>query len=279
MTEEATPEVEDTAAPDSENEESATSEETEVTETEETEDTTDDPEKEGEDDPEKEKPKPKNKGFQKRINRLTREKRELESRLTALEQQRAPQPAAKEAPKRDDFESYEDYLEAKAEHVAESKVAERLEKQQQESAAKEAQTTQTELLDSWEDKKDDARERYVDFDDVMEGSDTPITPHMSQALLESDIGADIAYHLANNDDDVARISRLSPPRQMIEIGKLEAKISGEINKPKTKTPSKAPAPTKPTKGKSPSASDLPSDSDSMDEWARKERARVAKKFG
>jgi len=275
MTEETTLETEETVAPDSENEDSTTSEEvTEVEETTETEDTTEETEEEVE------KPKPKSKGFQKRINKLTREKRELESRIHAIEQDRnQPKADPVEAPNRDSFDSYEDFLEAKAEYIAEKKVSERLEKAQAKQREDSHRTEQTKLLDGWEDKKDDARERYNDFDDLVEGSDVPVTPSMSQALLESDIGADIAYYLANNEDEAIKITKFSPSRQLVEIGKLEVKVQASLDAPKKKAPSKAPDAIKPTKKKAPTGSDLPSDSDSMDDWARKERERINRKFG
>lgn len=67
----------------------------------------------------------------------------------------------------------------------------------------------------------------------------PLTPHIAQALIDSDTPAKLMAYMAANSEEVERISKLSPARQAAELGKLELKLTSA---PKT---SKAPEPIKP----------------------------------
>jgi hypothetical protein len=53
----------------------------------------------------------------------------------------------------------------------------------------------------------------------------PLTPSIAQALIESDAAPQLMAWMASNPDDIERISKLSPARQAVEIGKLEARLS------------------------------------------------------
>ena len=219
-----------------------------------------------------EKPKRKS-GVHKRINKLTREKYELQARIKELENSK-PEPKA-DAPKAENFDSYEDYLSAKTRHEAQQAVNEQMENQKKEKAQQAEQNYQKALMESWEDKTEDARDKYDDYDEVVNNEDIQITPVMGMAIMETDQGADIAYYLGNNPDEADRISKLTPTRQQIEIGKLEVKVS-QLNK-KTVTPSKAPEPIKPVGNKNQAEKDP--DSMTTDEWMEAERKRMAKKAG
>ena len=89
-----------------------------------------------------------------------------------------------------------------------------------------------------------------DFDDLVAASDVVVNNAVRDAILESDVGPKILYHLAENNDLAKKIASLSPNAALREIGKLEARF--EVN-PETKqtTPvvrSKAPAPIQPIRG-------------------------------
>ena len=161
--------------------------------------------------------------------RLAREQRKWER-----QQQVAPQPAAvvTDAPRPEQFQSTEAYVEALAERKAEQKLAER-----------EAQRQQQDVLSVYHDKEEDARTKYEDFDQVAYNPRLQITTVMAQTIQASDSGPDIAYYLGSNPKDADRISRLPPLVQAKEIGRLEAKILA--TPPETKKTSSAPAPISP----------------------------------
>ena len=71
----------------------------------------------------------------------------------------------------------------------------------------------------------------------------PLTPAIAAAVTESDVAPKLMAFMANNPNEVERISRLHPARQAAEIGKLELKAN--VSKPIV---SKAPAPIEPIGG-------------------------------
>ena len=177
-----------------------------------------------------------------------------------LAQRQQPQ----EPPKREAFADDEAYIQAQIEHEAErraqAKLAERKAKEQQERVA-----------ESFREKAEKASERYADFDRVVGNPSLPINAAMAEFIADSDLGADVAYFLGKNPERAQDIAEMSPVRAARELARIEAELA---SKPKA-TPSNAPEPIKPvgTRGKA-STSALPSDDDSIEDWMRKERARM-----
>jgi hypothetical protein len=182
-------------------------------------------------------------------------------------------PEAGKEPKREDYESYEDFIVARAEYRAERKAEERIssrERESRETQTRESQSReQKRLEETWNASLDKAREELDDYDEVTSESEAPTTPHMTRAIMESDIGAKIAYHLAKHPEDAARIAKLSPVRQIAEIGKLEDKVSQA--KPAPRKPSSAPDPIAPNKGTAPAAKSIFDPDISQEEYNRLRR--------
>lgn len=173
---------------------------------------------------------------------------ELEQRLAALEQQRQPQQAVNvdQEPQPSQFSDAFEYAKALAEYSTEKALAER---DRQVAQAKE-QEAQQKIIQSWAQKVQEAKAELPDFDDLVAASDVVVNNAVRDAILESDVGPKILYHLAENNDLAKKIAGLSPNAALREIGKLEARF--EVN-PETKqtTPvvrSKAPAPIQPIRG-------------------------------
>jgi len=94
-------------------------------------------------------------------------------------------------------------------------------------------------------------ERFPDFQQkVVESAnrgDWACTPLMSLGIKESDVGPDIAYHLASNPLESKRIADMHPLEQAREFGRLEGRILAERSAkaapaPAQKVVSKAPPP-------------------------------------
>lgn len=130
-----------------------------------------------------------------------------------------------------DYESQEAYLEALAEHKAEQKVKEI--EQKREHAAKVA---------AWQERTDAAREKFEDFDEALESAPAP-TSHVADVLMESPVGADLAYYLATHPSDYKRINQLSPVMAARELTLIETKLA--TPKPEAKKPTQAPKPPAP----------------------------------
>lgn len=222
-------------------------------------------------------------GFQRRIDKLTREKRELEARIAALEGKLAggaATPAAGEAreqppaeapgkPKPEDFDTYEAYTEALTDW--------KLEQRERERARQEAER---QVFETWLARIEAARQAHPDFDEVVD-SDTPVSAAMQQAILESEQGAEIAYWLGKHPEEAARIAKLPPIAAIREIGRIEASLNPKAPSPKPKAGiTRAPKPVTPVSGgKAGAASDIydPSLAEDYAAWERARRAELKRR--
>lgn len=163
--------------------------------------------------------------------RLAREQRkwEREQQRRAAETQSIKAPA--DLPPVDQFESPEAYADALAERKAQELVARR-----------EAERAQSEIIEAYHDREEEARNKYDDFEQVAYNPQLRITNVMAETIQSSEVGPDVAYYLGSNPKEADRISKLSPFLQAKEIGRIEAKLVAE---PVTKKTSSAPAPIAP----------------------------------
>ena len=199
--------------------------------------------------------------------RLAREQRkwEREQAQRSVERQVVPS----EIPTPDQFQSPNDYAEFI--RLEADKLV------QQREAAKQ----QSQVLESYQEREEQARDKYDDFEQVAYNPNLPITNVMAETIQHSEIGPELAYYLGTNPKDAERISRLSPFMQAKEIGKIEAKLAD--NPPVKKTTS-APAPISPVTARTTGSPALdttdPRSIKSMttSQWIEAERLRQTKKW-
>ena len=216
------------------------------------------------------KPKKSRGGFQSRIDRLTREKYEAEARARDAEAKLQTQAQPGE-PERDQFESYEDFVVAKAAYKAEEKTKSIIQQERDAARQQQFQQSEAEIESSWLQRVDSARDKYDDYDEIT-NTDVPVTQAMMRAMKESEHGADIAYYLGNNPAEADRILKLTPGRQFIEIGKLELKVQA----PKKQT-SGAPNPITPVKGTGGADTITPDDKDDK-KWLERRYKQLGRKW-
>jgi len=174
----------------------------------------------------------------------------LEQRLAALEKQPAPQAqTADQEPQPSQFNDAFEYAKALAEFTADKRIGEM---RRQDAEAKEAQERQK-VIETWASKVQAAKTSLPDFDDIVASSDVVVNDDIRDAILESDVGPQILYHLAENEDVAKKIAGLSAKQALREIGKLEARFESKETTPEPKTiaRSKAPQPIQPLRGSSP----------------------------
>ncbi len=210
-------------------------------------------------------------GFQKRIDELTRrvaeERREKERLLSLVESTVQKPKATQEAqaqsaePRREDFEDYEAYLEARAEFRAVKALETRLAAVEKQRSEESAQAQRQRVAQEFAAKINDARTKYADFDEVT-SADVPVTSIMSQTIMESEKGPELVYYLGKNSAEAARIAALSPTAQARELGKIEERLSLKPVKA-----SNFPEPIKPVGARSTGGDPL-SDKLPMDQWAK-----------
>jgi len=206
------------------------------------------------------KPKKKGGGFQKRIDKLTKDKSELARRLQELESklnQPAPQeftnPTPTGKPSIDNFETYADYIEALSDWKTDQKFQEADRKNAEQSVKRELE----EAGKQFTKKLEEAKSRYSDFDEVF-NPDLQISGAMQAVLMDSEVGADLAYYLSANPDESDNIARMHPIQAARALGLIEAKLSKAPVKD-TKKLSKAPEPIRPLKASSSSSTKSPDD--------------------
>jgi hypothetical protein len=198
--------------------------------------------------------------------RLAREQRkwEREQAQRGAEKQIVPS----EIPSPDQFQSpndYADFIRAEADKLV-----------QQREAAKQ----QSQVLESYKEREEQAFDKYDDFEQVAYNPNLPITAVMAETIQHSEVGPELAYYLGSNPKDADRISRLTPFMQAKEIGKIEAKLA---DNPPVKRTTSAPAPISPvtarTSGSPSHDTTDPRSIKSMttSQWIEAERARQIKK--
>ena len=144
-------------------------------------------------------------------------------------------------PKETDFEDLTEYAIAKAAWKLSSKAAAREESEAAERA-KAAEDRQTAARrEAWLETVAASRDKYQDFEAVVNNPNVQIARHVADLIVESDLGPDLAYSIASNPAEAARISALEPLAAAREIGRLEATLS-RAAPPRQ---SKAPPPIKP----------------------------------
>ena len=186
---------------------------------------------------------------QKRITKLERkmekQRIEAETRAKVLQEVReTPAPSAIK-PSPDDFTDYSEYQEALTDWKVEEKLKS-IERQKEQEKTRENQQLEEKRTSERQQELIEAGERkYEDFEDVVKSDKHNYSRAAYLAILESDISADIVYHLAKNQDEAKRIADLPAFAQAKEIGKLEDRLSAK----QPIKPSNAPTPIKPIEGK------------------------------
>lgn len=207
------------------------------------------------------KPKAKG-GFKKKIDKLT-------SKLSAKEQeaeywrnralaQSAPEPQGDEsakkieatgAPSPDDFDTQAEYIQA----ITEWNLNKREAKKQADDKAAQTLAAKEALVEKYKTQAEALATQHEDYDEVMEGADDIIVPPtIQQMILESEVGAQLAYEFAKNKDEFAKICALPDLQAAKEFGKFEDRVlkAEPKQKPVEAKTTKAPKPITPVGGKS-----------------------------
>ena len=190
-----------------------------------------------------------------------REAREtLEARVKELEGGAKPEAKspADAKPKPEQFTDAFEYAEALAEYSAEAALANR----DKQDAEKRAAVEQAKLIKSWETRLKATKAEIPDFAEMVESSTVTVSDPIRDAILESDIGPRILYHLAENEDFALKLNEMPLITAIREIGKLEARLekpAESAQSVQSVTRSKAPAPISPIRGAA-SGSDFKVDS-------------------
>ena len=220
---------------------------------------------------------------QKRIDELTRLRREAERdrdywRQQAARQTPAPQAAEPDAPKPRpklaDFGYDEDkYQAALSEHLKAETAREVREQLRQE----EAQKTERQRRETFSKKEREFASKHADYMDLTRDETLPITQTVARLAAESEMGPDLLYYLANNRDEAAEIAQMDDLAAARAIGRIESKLE-KSNAPASppKPVSKAPPPPPKIEAVEPAVTKDPSEMTDA-EFAKWRRRQIAQR--
>jgi hypothetical protein len=222
-------------------------------------------------------------GFQRRIDKLTRERtqalelagQERQARLR-LEAQLAPrrgtgtlQPdhpgEADPKPGEEQFETWEDYTEGLTRWAARQEAKALKQRELQAEAEEAANQRLRETFDTHNKRLNAARQQYKDWEQVAQSLEDggAIPQSVGLAMIELENGPAVMYHLAKNPGLLAKLNEMSEVRAVAEIGRIAASVAGDYSaagkgSPETWPVSTAPAPIKPVGGSATKAATDPS---------------------
>lgn len=217
----------------------------------------DEPAAEEVDDPAEPEPKPAS--TQQRIDELTARLRESERKVAEMERgsKQTEEPEGSDEtseagpPDPEDYEFGEadsKFIADLARFSADQQFNERQQRAQVEAEVEALETGWREAIG-----KPEIAEKYPDFNDkVTEGANRgewECSVPMAVLIKNSEVGPHVAYELATNAAEARRIAGLSTQEQLLEMGRLEGRISARLEAstssnaaPKKKAATKAPPP-------------------------------------
>lgn len=223
-------------------------------------------------------PGEENKGFRRRIGRLTDDLRATQAQLHALqqqaaEQQRRPEPQQEPPPKLDDYDDTEAYIKAQIEYGMRGEVQALLEQERREQEHQAAMAQWQEMNNAWNQRQDTARERYPDFDEVAKGHDHQVSDAMANTIVQHDMGPDIAYYLGKNPTESNTIAQMPPFQAAAELGRIAERLKRQQRASNKR--SAAPPPPEPGRGAAVQASpNALNDDMSSKDWIKLRRKQV-----
>lgn len=267
-------ETEDTETPSATDGETVEEESDEVEETSEDgddtpADETDDTEVEEVDEPKKTRRKP----ARERINELTREKRDLERRLAALEaaaivrkemseEKPTPEPKSIETKATPSPDAVDDkgeplyplgefdphFIQALTAHYAEQAFAEKAKLEEEKARIAEAQKAEDALEAEWQERVKTSIERLPDLPEKVQELETTfrdLDPNygnfLASTIMSLDNGPDVLDYLADNIEEAQNIVKMGATRAIVALGRLDARFEqkapkvDDVVKGKTKT--------------------------------------------
>jgi len=205
----------------------------------------------------------------------------LENRPAAAPQQPTEeQPAKPQAePTRDQFQSYEEFIEARAAYRGEKAANDRIAK---DKAERDRQRAAEEAKKAGEDFRRRAKETakdHADFDEIMASitPESPVARILADPIASSDAPGKLLYYLATHPEEAERIASLPLGNQAREVWKLEQTLAAPAAQATPPQPSKAPEPIKPVGGKAAVGDEMPDPAKDPQGWLKWRQAGIRAK--
>ena len=177
------------------------------------------------------------KGLETAVVAERRKRQEAEQRAAAIEAQlqqlmQRSQPAQQAqtddgAPNPENFtDNPQEYWRQLARYEARQELKAEKERLEAEKQANAAQEQQRKFMEAAAEAVKAGQAEFEDFDNAINTGLAPyMTPVLQQALVLTKGGHKVAYHLAKNPLEAARISQLDPMSMLMELGEIRTKAT------------------------------------------------------
>jgi len=230
----------------------------------------------------------KKSGIDKRFKELTSEREmarqeaererqarvELENRLkdyeTRTEQAKNPQLDAEPQPAQ--FNDLVEYYKALSEWNTDKAMRERDDRERQSRLNAEKER----VMSTFNERQDKFKQENPDYVEKVSQLQFPASEEVQDAILTSDYGAEVLYHLGKNPDLAKKIVAMPLTKALKELGKIEAQFESKPDEKPVVSRSNAPKPITPLRATS-AAADTPIGSDgqfhgSYQQWKEARKA-------
>lgn len=173
------------------------------------------------------------------------------------------------------------YAEVKAEFTARKEISATIEAERKRAEASSIANAQEHVRQQYQARIDKYITEKPDFHEVAESPDVIVSMAVAQAIMHSDNGPALQYYLGSNPDEAKRIMTLSPPLQLLEMGRIDSRLATAaqpapvVKKPEPRPISAAPRPITPLSAGDQSPINKDPQSMTMDEYKAYRRGQGA----
>lgn len=140
-------------------------------------------------------------------------------------------------PKKEDFDDYEKYLDARVAYATKKTRAE-WDRDQERRSRDAAHREKMDRLRSTLEVE--GKKKYADFEEVAMDDTVAVTPLMAEILADLESPHDVAYYLGKNRAEAVAIARMTPVQAARALARIEMTIAGGGVPPANPRPPKIP---------------------------------------
>lgn len=209
-------------------------------------------------DPEAEKAQQQKNRTREYIARINRENAELRRQIAERAAQAQPAaPAAKgddAEPKLEDFDF--DLAAFNRAHVNWA-VKQSQKQHETQSKTQAEQARNAEILATYNTKVAEFAEEHPDFFEAVGSIEYPLSQELQVAIMSHELGPQIAYHLANNDDDAFQLASVQPVMAAKAVERLAKRLTAAPTAAAPAAPAQPTPPVAPVATKQPTQAPAP----------------------
>ena len=168
---------------------------------------------------------------------------EYEAKIAVQNNQVAEEAIAEATPKPklEDFDDVEDYYDALTDWKLEQHAKKSEAKTKEEAYRRDLENK----AEVYKAKAAEVAKQIPDFEQVIHDYDGPFTNVMQQALLESEMGPEVAYYLAKNPEQAEKAAKMGIVELNKFIGRIEERIESQKSQKVVRKQTNAPEPITP----------------------------------